>query len=131
MKDTDYVRAPIDNIIVPSVAAVANDFGVLKFTVTTTHAANALPDSWSGKYVNLVSPVEVDFAFSHASNAEVDTSVTATAAGASVKVGGKLLAGERRHVRLPLWDPNQNVKCYFVREAGSSSAVYVELSSTS
>lgn len=52
------VRAPNDRL------RDANDFGVLKFTSGTTHAANVLPKDWHEKFVTIYATGPVHFAFS-------------------------------------------------------------------
>lgn len=120
------VRAPNDI----RTGLAANNFGVLKFTATTTHAANALPDAWAGQWVRIyvITGGDLHFAFSTSSAAEVDRSVSATAAGASDKVGGFLEAASETHVRLPDLDgPNETL--YFVRESSAAVDVYLQLAS--
>ena len=51
------VRAPNDRL------RDANDFGVLKFTSGTTHAANVLPKDWHEKFVTIYATGPVHFAF--------------------------------------------------------------------
>lgn len=118
------VRAPND------IGRTANDFGVLKFTATTTHAANALPDAWAGQWVRIyvITGGDLHFAFSTSSSAEVDRSVSATAAGASAKVGDFLEGASETHVRLPNIDvPGETL--YFVRESTAAVDVYMRLAS--
>ena len=114
------VRAPNDRL------RDANDFGVLKFTSGTTHSANVLPKDWHEKFVTIYATGPVHFAFSEHSDAEVDSSVTATAAGASAKVGG-IVDTLPRAVRVPR--PPTDGRVYFVRESAASETVYMELSS--
>ena len=120
------VRPPFDY------ASVANDFGVLKFSggvlaTETTHKANALPNDWRGKWVEIyVTGGNMHYAFSTSSAAEVDRAVAASEAGASVKVGGVIPTGESRHVYVP--DSSDVV--YFVRESDAVGTVaYVRLAS--
>lgn len=107
---------------------VANDFRVVKYTTDTTHKVDAIPRFFYGHYVSLYSPVETDFAFSRHSDAEVNRSVVATDEGATDKVGGKILAGERRDVLIPP-APKDGSAWYFVRESASLSTVTMELAS--
>lgn len=118
---SDFVSPPCD-----VESATANDFRVRLFTTGTTHAANAVPDSWQGQYVYAIATVDTYFAFSFASNAEVDRSVTSTAAGASAKVGGLLTANVGRFFYLPV---RSGQTLYFVRESASSGDVRMERSS--
>lgn len=114
------VTAPIDR-------EVNDDFQVRKFTSESTHAANAVPASWHGKFVTMYATGTVHFAFSERSAAEVDISVSATAGGASAKVGG-LITDVPRSMRVPRpAEPGGTI--YFVRESATSETVWMELSS--
>lgn len=136
MSDADLnkaakVRAPHD------LGQTANDFGVMNFTAPTTHAAHVLPNTWQGQWAELhvvggtAGTDYVDYAFSLASNAEVDTSVAATAAGISAKVGGRIPTGEKVMVLIPKYKtpgqgPVSEGDIYFVRE-GSAADMSVRL----
>jgi hypothetical protein len=114
------LRAPFDS--------GSNEFGVKKFTATTTHAAHAVPKQWCGRYVRVtVVGGDLHFGFSTSSSAEIDTSVSATAAGASAKVGDFLADGEVDQVVIPSKNPDETM--YFVREASASCTVYMRLAS--
>jgi hypothetical protein len=118
------VKAPND------LAGPDDDFQVRKFDCDMANGANALPGAWNGKYVRLYNegPGVVYFAVSKRSAAEVDSTVAATAAGASLKVGSPLAVGAETHRRLPAIRPDETL--YFVREASvDNTVVYVELSS--
>ena len=125
------VRAPFDY------AGVANDFGARKFTggvaaTETTHKADAVPRDWQGQWVELYAVGgSVHYAFSLDASAEVDRAVAATAAGASVKVGGVVPSGEVRHVKIPKPTgdlPNTTPDVYFVRESDTvGTIVYMRL----
>ncbi len=126
------VRAPVDN------AAVPNDFQVRYFTVPTTHAADALPKGWYGQWVEMyvvggaAGTDAMYYGFSKASNAEVDRTVAATAAGASDKVGGVVPTGETRQVKLPrpsLDGQATAEQLYFVREGSVALTCYMRLAS--
>lgn len=125
------VRAPFDNL-------TANDFQVRKFTVTSTHAANAVPKGWYGQWVEIyvtggtAGTDAMHYAFSQASNAEVDTSVSATAAGASSKVGAVIPTGETRQIKIPLPSLTGQAtdgQLYFVREGSTTLTCYMRLAS--
>lgn len=126
------VRPPFDY------AGVANNFGMLKFSggvlaTETSHAANAVPREWQGKWVEIyVTGGNLHYAFSASSTAEVDRSVAATAAGASVKVGRVIPNGESRHVYIPPYrsaEPDAtDGDVYFVRESDAvGTVVYMGL----
>jgi hypothetical protein len=116
----DHLKAPYDK------GRTANDFGGRKYTATTTSAANALPAEWSeGILVEIfVTGGIVHFGFTqNSSSQEVDRAVTATAAGATAKVGRVIPDGETRTIHLPKWNPGETV--YFVREASATTDVYI------
>ena len=108
-----------------------DNFRVAKFTAGTTHAANAVPTEFCGKYVTLYATGgNVHFGFSPNSSAEIDSGATATAAGETNQVGGVLPNGlmYQRQVRVPSAAPGGSM--YFVREStAASTTVYMELSS--
>ena len=110
------VQAPLD--------AGSNDFRVLKFTAETTHAANAVPPSWCNRYVSIkATGGNVHFGFSTNASAEIDSGVTATAAGAGGKVGDVLPdgLGIETQRRIPACKPGTPL--YFVRESDAAGAV--------
>lgn len=113
----EFIQAPYD-------IATANDFNVRLFTAGTTHLANALPKSWHGKYIEISADGGVvDWAVSQHSDAEVDRSVAATAAGASAKVGGRLPDGLEFAVQRKLPDAPSATTLYFVRESDTADTV--------
>lgn len=123
MSIADFVRAPIDD--------GNGDFGAREFTVTSTSAANPLPEEWfrdSTRYLTLTSTVDARVGFSKESDAEINHNVTATEAGAFALVGAVLLAGVQRHFALS--QLGQGQEWYFVREAASSGVITVELTSS-
>lgn len=117
-----------ENVQAPSDVG-SNEFGVKKFTAGTTHAADALPASWSGRYVVLRAVGgNVHWGISTNSSAEVDRSVSAAAAGASAKVGDVIPDGVtyETHRKLPTWRHDQTG--YFVRESDAAdTVVYIAL----
>jgi len=114
-------RAPNDN------GRAAGDYGVRFFDATTTSQAHAIPREFCGCMVELYAAAEVHFAFSTRSAAAVDFAVAATAAGASANAGGILPAAALRRVQVPPCPPGETM--YFVRDAGGSTTVRMELSS--
>lgn len=121
-KKSFMTRAPND-----SDTGVNDDFGELYFTAPITHGANALPNSWAGRWIELhVRTVgDVHYAFSTRSAAEVDQAVAATAAGASAKLGR--VAKLNAPVRMRLPDIAQGETLYFVREAPVAATVQLSL----
>jgi hypothetical protein len=114
----DYIPAPYST-------AGDNEFRCLSFTGPTTHATNIMPVAWHGKYISIF-PIGTDgdqlhYAFAkNDSDAEVDSGVTATAAGASAKVGGIAPMNQKTMVRVPNINPDDAV--YFVRESDGTAA---------
>lgn len=106
----------------------ANNFGVQPLSSTTTHAATALPTEWSGRYVLIYIPtggVDVFFACSKKSTAEVDRSVAATTTFPATKVGQPLPAGQLHQIELPTWDKNEiGYLCY---ESSATQTFYLSL----
>jgi predicted transcriptional regulator len=133
---SERIRAPYDY------GAVANNFGVLKFTGgdiadTQNHQADAVPDDWQGQYVEIyVTGGDMTYAFSRSATAEVDRSVAASEAGASVKVGAIVPNGAVRYVIIPkvkadgTGNPSTDGVVYFVRESSAAGVVcYMRLAS--
>jgi hypothetical protein len=110
----------------PPLDAGSNEFGVLKFTggvaaTETTHKADALPASLSGQFIEIRAVGgDVHFGFSTSASAEIDSTVSATAAGASAKVGGVVLDGTREFYQLPQFGTDT---WYFVRESSAVGTV--------
>lgn len=126
-------HAPYDGRPGSTTLPVANDFGLIKWTggvaaTETTHSTNAMPLTFNGREVGLVATGGVcHFAFSPNSDAEVDRGVSATAAGASAKVGTPLpdSLSVMTRARVP-WNNGQPV--YFVRESSATGTiVYMQL----
>lgn len=122
---SERIRPPYDY------GAVANDFGVLKFTAgdvadTTNHQVDQLPDAWMGQYVEIyVTGGDMHYAFSASSTAEVDRAVAATEAGASVKVGAVVPNGAVRYVQIPVtkMSGTSDGHVYFSRESTANPTV--------
>lgn len=118
-----------ENVLAPYDRDQDDDFGVRKFTCGTTHSATALPDSWRKRWVCLRAVGgNVHWGVSKASDAEIDRAVSATANGASAKVGGIVPDGINfeTHRMLPDWGIGN--KGYLVRESDAADTVlYVEL----
>lgn len=127
---SDRIRPPFDY------AAITNNFGVLKFSggvlaTETSHVVNVLPDDWMGQYLEIyVTGGDMHYAFSMSSTAEVDRAVSATEAGASVKVGGVIPNGATRYVQVPVikMDGTTDGHVYFSRESSATGTIaYVRL----
>lgn len=123
------------NIRAPYGSSASNtNYECRKFTggalgAETTSAVNALPDAhWSGKYVGMLAiGGNCHFAFSKNQAATIDTTVAATAAGATAQVGEPLIAGVKQYVRLPYWAAGSSL--YFARESDAiGTVVYMWLS---
>ena len=106
----------------------ANSFGVQPLSSTTTHAATALPAEYSGRYVLIYIPtggVDIFFACSKKSTAEVDRSVAATTTFPAVKTGQPLPAGQLHQLKLPDWDLNEiGYLCY---ESSATQTFYLTI----
>jgi hypothetical protein len=130
---SDLLRAA--KILPPIDLTTANDFRVRKFRVqaaVTGHDVDALPDAWAGKLVRLTcvgDPTEyAEWAFSLNSDAEVDTAVAATDAGASAKVGSPLYGTQSREVLIPAKGASTQT-IYFSREGSAALTIHMELAS--
>lgn len=121
-----YIPAPFST-------AGDNEYKVLKFTSTTTHAQDVIPAAWHGKHVEITVIGTADGDVLHwgfavnDSDAEIDRSVTATDAGASAKVGGVLISGVRPTTQRRTPNANPTDAVYFVRESSDTCTVYMEL----
>jgi hypothetical protein len=114
-------------------AALATDYGVIKWTggvaaTETTHSANAMPQHWQGREVGLTATGGVcHVAFSQDPTAEVDRAVSATAAGASLKVGLPVPDSLSVMTRIRVPSAGNNT-IYFVRESSATGTiVYMQL----
>lgn len=118
------IRLPNDNG-----ASAANEFSVMKIAVTTSHGQSELPDSWNGRFVKaLVIGASGDLAhvaFSRTTGGEVDRSVSATTAGATLKVGWPLQHGIVEHLFVPAWDKPQ--QGFLIHEGSAAVTLYLAL----
>src|SRR5688572_28549851 len=93
------------------VGRTADDFGVGKFAVTTSHGVNPLPAEWSGKWVQVKfigMATVVHLAFSKSATAEVDRTTGASAAGSTTAltfddVGAPYEMDVWHDMKLPDW----------------------------
>lgn len=117
------IRLPNDN------GRTANDFGVLKIAVTTSHGQSPLPAEYAGRFVVMLfvatSGDTCHFGFSQTTGREVDTSVSATTAGASAKVGWPAQHGIEIHRFVPDYDVN--VTGYLIHEGSAAGTLYLAL----
>lgn len=109
------------------------DSNVLLFSCGTTHGANALPNSFAGRYVTLqvygTATKSVWFAISKNSAAEVDRTIAAAADGAGdPKLGKRLQVGEVFSFQLP--DRLETETLYFVRETDDATTTVEMLCSS-
>jgi hypothetical protein len=82
----------------------SDEFGVMKINVNTTHSLVPLPREWAGRAVALRSFTNnVTIGVSPSASAEVDSTVAATATGATTKVGATIVAGTLYATVLPTW----------------------------
>jgi hypothetical protein len=108
------------------------------FTVTAVSQSHAMPEGWPGKFVRITAETaDLTYYFADTSGQLVDNTVTGSADGSSsdgTKLGGTILAGQSRDVRLPhtlqLTGPAAgDGKIYFVRQGSASGNARIELSS--
>lgn len=121
------IRAANDN------GRTAEDFGVLKLAVTTTHGQWALPSEFSGRFAKFLvvgaSGDLVHVGFSRTTGREVDSAATAAAAGSAptkLKVGWPLQHGLVEHHFVPDWRTHAET-FYLVAEGSASVTLYVQL----
>lgn len=115
------------------VGRTADDFGVGKFEITTSHGVNPLPAEWSGKWVQFRftgSATVVHLAFSKSATAEVDRTTTAAAAGSTTslafdEVGAPYEPDVWHDMKLPDWRPGETM--YVVREGDDTATGYLRL----
>lgn len=126
-RKAEHISAPNDT------GRTADDFGVGKFSVTTSHGVNPLPAAWSGKWVEIYftgAATAVHVAFSTSATAEVDTSTAAAAAGSTTslvfdEIGFPYTVDTYHHVQLPDWRAGQTM--YLVREGDDTATGYIRL----
>jgi hypothetical protein len=123
MRQEGYIKAPRDK-------DTQNDYGVRKFTVTTSSQIHELPAAWAGRIVHLriiaaAADTEMHYGFSTRSDSIVDAAEAATAPGASVEVGWPILPGEIAPEELPDIKPGE--KLYFVRDGSAAATCYIRL----
>jgi hypothetical protein len=99
------------------------------YTVAAASKVNELPERFHGKYVRVLSDVNVDLLFSDNPAQVVDNTIAATDAGAvSTNLGGKVpTALGPREFRVPT--PPPNGKIYFARQGSGTGYVLIELAS--
>jgi hypothetical protein len=112
-------------VVAPRVGADGNTT-VRLYTTTSTSAANAVPDSWCGRYVSLYASTDTQYYFSVDSTDSVDETIAGAAGGdAQDDLGGIAPSGQFVHVQIPPKKPAETM--YFVRASGSSGTVRMEL----
>jgi hypothetical protein len=116
------IKAPFD--------VGSNDFGVRRYTITTTARADAVPASWAGRYVRIffTSATATDvahFGFSRNPSAVIDGTAGATDAGTATSVGMTLKVNESMHVRLPGKQESESI--YFCRDLFGAGAASMDI----
>jgi hypothetical protein len=104
----DDIKAPYGDNVLPT--------NVRNFTCTSASRADALPASWSGKYIKITNETAnmAQYFFSLASGASCDETIAAANDGApSVSLGDSILGNSVEQVLLPSWKPDETM--YFVR----------------
>ncbi len=97
------------------------------FTCDSTSRANALPASFSGKYIEITNETAnlAQFFFSKNSGATCDETIAAADAGASsASLGGSIAGSTSKQLLLPYWANNETM--YFVRASVTSTSLRVE-----
>lgn len=109
----------------------ANDFGVAKISLTSTHSQYKCPTDWSGRIIHLYSDTAAavpQLAFSKESGREVSTGAAAsnTSAGTVSSTAGQPIPTQQIvPVQLPKWDKNENG--YLIGESATSTTLYAWL----
>jgi hypothetical protein len=104
-----------------------NVTNVRLFTCDSTSRANALPASWSGKYIEITNETAnlAQYFFSQNASATCDETIAAADAGASsASLGGSIAGSASKQVLLPYWANNATV--YFVRASVTSTSLRLE-----
>lgn len=104
-----------------------NATNVLLFNCDSTSRANALPASWSGRYIEITNETAnlAQYFFSKNSGATCDETIAAAAAGAAnASLGGSILGSTSKQVKLPFWGPDETM--YFVRASVTSTSLRIE-----
>lgn len=113
-------------VVAPKVGADGNTT-VRLFSTSSTSAANAVPNSWAGRYVAMYASTDTQYYFSTDSTDSVDETIAGNAAGdAQDDLGGVLPSGQFVHRQIPERKPNETM--YFVRASAASGTVRMELS---
>lgn len=119
MARSDDVKAPFGNG-----TDVTN---VRLFTCDSTSRANAIPSSWSGKFIEITNETAnlAQYFFSKNSSASCDETIAAADAGASsASLGGSILGNSSKQILLPYWEATELM--YFVRASGTSTSLRLE-----
>lgn len=112
----------------------ANDFGVKKIAVTTTHGQEALEYAWSGQFVYFIfdgaAGDVVHLAATDVSGGEVDRAASATnntTTPANVSKAGVPVFADQGPTpfQLPEWDRNQTG--YLLHEGSAAGTLYMIL----
>lgn len=112
-------------VVAPKVGADGNTT-VRLYTTSSTSAANAVPDSWCGRYVAMYASTDTQYYFSTDSTDAVDETIAGAAGGdAQDDLGGILPASQFVHRQIPPKKPSETM--YFVRASVSSGTVRFEL----
>jgi len=114
------VRAPHD------LGRTANDYGLKFYDVTATTQAHAIPTGWRGQHVIIHNrgSVEAFYAFSEHSDAAIDETPTATAAGAVDSIARPIAAGAIQRCQIP--NGTIGTTMYFVRRATATTSLLLD-----
>lgn len=106
----------------------ANDFGVAKMAVTSTHAQFTFPQEWSGRWVHFypaTAGAVPEVACSKVSGREVSTGASNATNSASSMAGAPLPSQVITPMQLPKWDRNETG--YLIAESAVSTVLYMWL----
>lgn len=119
MARPEDIKAPFGDGV-----AVTN---VRLFTCDSTSRTNSIPNSWSGKYIEITNETAnlAQYFFSKNASASCDETIAATDAGASsASLGGSLLGSMSKQVLLPYWPETETM--YFVRASATFTSLRLE-----
>lgn len=106
----------------------ANDFGTKKIAVTTGHAQTEFDKEWGGRMIVLLFLASdgdtCHIGWSRETGREVNSSISATTAGATTNVGWPLRHGVETHRFVP---DNDVATQFLIHEGSAAGTLYVSL----
>jgi hypothetical protein len=110
----DDIKAPYGDNVLPT--------NVRNFTCTSASRADAIPASWSGRYIKITNETAntAQYFFSKDPAATCDETIAAANdGGASVSLGDSILGNTVEQILLPFWQPTETM--YLVRASVSTT----------